>query len=293
MVWVRFVLALLVSAMSLACSYAQAPKLPEGTTVEKNLAYGEHERQKLDVFVPAGDGPFPLIVWVHGGAWEAGSKERNPAATFLKSGFVVASINYRYSKQAVFPAQIHDCKASIRWLRANAKKYKIDPDHIGVMGASAGGHLVALLGTSGGVKELEGDLKPTDQSSKVQAVCDWFGPTELIKLSPPDAKTGPIARLLGGSTGEKKDLAILANPITHITKDDPPFVILQGDKDPLVAAEQSELLQDALTKAGVPSELIVFKGAGHGDGEFRKQLADDANKNKIPEFFEKHLKPKK
>ena len=99
--------------------------------------------------------------------------------------------------------------------------------------------------------------------------------------------------LLGGSTGEKKDLAILANPITHITKDAPPFLILQGDKDPLVAAEQSELLHAALAKAGVPSELVIFQGAGHGDGEFRKQLANDANKNKIADFFEKHLKPKK
>ena len=154
---VRFVFAFVVAALGLANSFAQAPKLPEGAVAEKNLAYGEHERQKLDVFVPKGDGPFPLVVWVHGGAWEAGSKDGNPAAVLMDRGFAVASINYRYSKQAVFPAQINDCKAAIRWLRANAKKYKIDADHIGVMGASAGGHLVALLGTSGGVKELEGD----------------------------------------------------------------------------------------------------------------------------------------
>ena len=284
----RITIAAAILGVSFGSAFGQSAAI-----TEKNLVYGEHERQKLDVSVPAGEGPFPLVVWVHGGGWEGGSKEGNAAASLVGRGFAVASINYRLSKQAVFPAQIHDCKAAIRWLRANAKKYKLDADHVGVMGASAGGHLVALLGTSGGVKELEGDLKPTEPSSKVQAVCDWFGPTDLARLSPAIATNNPITRLLGGTTSEKKELAVLANPITHVSKDAPPFLILQGDKDPLVAAEQSELLHAALEKGGVPSELVIFKGAGHGDGEFRTQLGSEKNKSKIPDFFEKHLKTKK
>lgn len=268
---------------------AQAPKgLPAGTRVEKNVAYGPHERNKLDVFVPSSDAPLPLVIWVHGGGWEGGSKENNPAISLLGKGFAVASINYRFSKQAPFPAQIHDCKAAVRFLRANAKTYNLDPDRFGAWGASAGGHLVALLGTSGNVKNLEGDVGTKGVSSKVQAVCDWFGPTDLIKLSPPVAKNNPVTRLLGGDTGEKADLAKLANPITHCTKETCPVLILHGDKDSLVPLSQSELLHDALTKAGVESTLIVVPGVGHSGA-----VAGNGNAEKIAAFFEKHLKPKK
>jgi acetyl esterase/lipase len=279
----RTLFGLLVTA---SAAFGQA-KLPEGVTAHKDLAYGDHERQKLDLFVPQGDGPFPVALWVHGGGWQAGDKGGNPFMLLLAKGYAVASTNYRFSQQAPFPAQIYDVKGAVRYLRANAKKYNLNPDAIGVGGASAGGHLVALLGTAGNVKELEGDVGNKGVSSKVQCVVDIFGPTDLIKLAGATDAENPITKLLGGKVSEKKDLAIQANPITHIDKDCPPFLILHGDSDKLVLLNQSELLQEALMKAKIPSELIVVKGAGH-DGK----VASGENAVKIAAFFDKHLMKK-
>ena len=171
---------------------------PKGVQALRNLPYvaNGHERQRLDLYLPEkAEGRLPLIVWIHGGAWWAGSKEDCPAVPLAAKGYAVASINYRFSQHAVFPAQIEDCKAAIRWLRANAAKYHLDADHIGVWGASAGGHLVALLGTTGGVKELEGKGGNLDQSSRVQCVVDWFGPTDFVD----DGQAGRQAGHAGGA----------------------------------------------------------------------------------------------
>jgi acetyl esterase/lipase len=260
---------------------------PAGVKVEKNIAYGDHERQKLDVSMPKSATSTPLVIWVHGGGWDEGSKDGyNPVAGLVAKGYAVASMNYRYSKHAVFPAQIHDVKAAVRYLRANAKKYNLDPDHFGAIGASAGGHLVALLATSGGVKELEGDGGYPDTSSAVQAVCDIHGPIDLVKYSSfLPGPTNVVTRLLGGDTGEKKELAVKANPITHLDKADPPVLILHGDRDTAVPVAQSELFRDALKAAGVEHELIVVAGAGHD----RRVLNEETTK-KLTAFFETHLK---
>ncbi len=270
-----------------------APRVPAGTTVHRDLAYVEngHQRQKLDLYLPKGNNTrLPVIVWVHGGAWMSGSKDNpGPALTYVAKGYGVASINYRLSQHATFPAQIYDCKAAIRWLRANADKYHLDADHIGVWGPSAGGHLVALLGTSGDAKEIEGDLGNGDQSSRVQAVVDWFGPTDLTKMGGMhDRPSSPEARLIGGLVQDKPGEANAANPITYVSKDDPPFLIMHGDKDPLVPLNQSELLSDALLKAKVPVELVVVKGAGHGGDQFRGG-ANRSLIDQIEKFFAKHL----
>jgi acetyl esterase/lipase len=279
--------------MLTSISHAQRPqaKAPEGAKVYRDLQYvkGGHERQRLDLYVPEkAKSPLPVIVWVHCGAWLAGSKDGGgPALPFAGNGYAVASINYRLSQHAKFPAQIEDCKAAIRWLRANAKTYNLDPDHFGVWGASAGGHLVALLGTSGDAKELEGDDGPTDQSSRVQAVVDWFGPTDFTKMGGShDQPESPEARLLGGPVQENKDKAARANPITYITKDDPPFLIMHGDKDTTVPFSQSELLLEALKRAGVDATFKPVTGAGHGG----RQFSSDENRKLVEEFFEKHLK---
>src|SRR5687768_12543691 len=167
---------------------ARRMPLPAGTQTKYDLPYVENGKssQSLDLFIPAGataDKPLPLVVWIHGGGWRQGDKARCLALPLLAHGYAVASINYRLSGEAQFPAQIHDCKAAIRWLRANAKEHGIDADRIGVWGSSAGGHLVALLGTSGDVKELEGELGNAGVSSRVQAVCDFFGPAELSSVT--------------------------------------------------------------------------------------------------------------
>jgi acetyl esterase/lipase len=237
----RLWLSSLAVLFSLACVAQAQQGVPEGTKVHRDLEYVKdgHERQKLDLYLPEkADAPLPVIVWVHGGAWRAGSKDRPPALPFVTKGYAVASINYRLSQHAQFPAQIEGCKAALRWLRANARKYNLDPEHIGVWGASAGGHLVALLGTSGDVKELEGKGGNPEQSSRVQAVVDWFGPTDFLQMggSHNDAKS-PESQLLGGAVQENKEKAAKANPITYVSKDDPPFLIMHGDKGPTVQPE--------------------------------------------------------
>jgi acetyl esterase/lipase len=290
--------ALLVSPVVAQQPRPSGPKVPDGTAVEKDVAYGSHERHKLDVYTPKGDGPFPLVVWVHGGAWLGGSKaDGGPALKLLEHGYVVASTNYRLSQHAVFPAQIEDCKAALRHLRENAQKYKIDPDRVGVWGASAGGHLVALLGTSGDVKELDG-VKDAKTSSRVQCVVDWFGPTDLTKMKEQTTVKGPIdhdaadapeAKLIGGAVPRNQEKARKANPIEYVTTDDPPFLIVHGDQDPLVPVGQSEILAAALKAAKVECELVVLKGAKHGGPEFN--TADQFKKTLA--FLDKHLKAKK
>ena len=204
----------------------------------------------------------------------------------MAKGYAVASINYRFSQHAVFPAQIEDCKAAIRWLRANAAKYHLDPDHIGVWGASAGGHLVALLGTTGGVKDLEGQGGNLDQSSRVQCVVDWFGPTELTTMGEQGDKPGsPVALLIGGPAPENKQKARKASPLTYVSKDAAPFLIMHGDKDNVVPLRQSELLAEALKKAGVEVTLQVVKGNGHGGPGFNSP----ESRKLIEDFFAKHL----
>jgi len=266
------------------------PKLPPGVTVLRDLEYvpGGHERQKLDLYLPEkADGPLPLVVWVHGGAWRVGSKNYCPGVFLATKGFAVASIGYRLSQHAPFPAQIEDCKAAIRWLRASAKKYHLDPDHVGAWGASAGGHLVALLGTTGNMKELEGKDGNLDQSSKVQCVLDWFGPTDFRKISKNsgDPKS-PVFQLLGGPPAKEKEKAALASPLAHVHKDCPPFLIMHGDNDKSVSPGASKQLAEALTKLNVPVELVILEGAGHGGPEF----TNPENRRRIEAFFTQHLK---
>jgi len=243
--------------------------------------------QSLDLFFPSGEAKKrPLVIWVHGGGWRTGSKEGGPWRALIREGFAVASINYRLSGDATFPAQIEDCKAAVRYLRANAGKFGLDKDRFGAWGSSAGGHLVALLGTSGGVKELEGaSLGNEGESSLVQAVCDWYGPTDFIAYRVGEqAKSAqtPEALLLGGAIDTKEALAKMASPITYISKDDPPFLIAHGLADRTVPYNQSELLHQALKKSGVSSELVLVPGAGHGN------LGNEIQA-KVIAFFKEHL----
>jgi acetyl esterase/lipase len=249
------------------------------------------ERQTLDLYLPAAGTNWPLIVWIHGGGWMEGDKEKPPGLRFLRHGFALASINYRLSQDAIFPAQLIDCKAAIRWLRAHASENGVDPNHIGVWGASAGGHLVALLGTTGEVKEFDTG-ENSGVSSRVQAVCDCFGPTDFTQITNTpeelkhDTADWPEARLIGGPVSRNLDKAERANPIHYITKDDPPFLIMHGDKDPVVPLAQSQLLADALRKAGVPVTFRVVPGGEHGGPEFRKPEELD----RLFSFFLKNLK---
>jgi acetyl esterase/lipase len=281
---------LLLAALSLAIAtsaLAQFPgggggSLPAGIKAERNISYVEngHRNQILDIYLPeqASDKPLPLMIWIHGGAWMGGSQANPPALYLIKKGFAVASIQYRFVNDAKWPAQSFDCKAAIRFLRANASKYNFDTERFAVGGDSSGGHLAALVGTSGDVKEMEGDLGSTNVSSRVQAVIDWFGPTDLLAMGEqagPNSMikhndaSAPEAMLLGGPIQEKKELAKTANPITYIDKNDPPFLIMHGDNDQLVPRAQSTGLAKALIDAGVETTMKTIPGAGHEDPKFR------------------------
>ncbi|MEW5837171.1 MAG: alpha/beta hydrolase, partial [Pseudomonadota bacterium] len=234
---------------------------PADVDLQRDVEYGKGGGRPLKMHILKPKAPpkglMPVVVWVHGGGWRGGNKDSGLRllAPFAQRGYFCASIEYRLSGEAPFPAQIQDCKCAIRFLRARATEFKIDPDRIGVWGGSAGGHLVALLGTSAGIKELEGTGGWQDQPSHVQAVCDWYGPSDLLKISAgrPAKENAPsaVALLLGGPAQERKDLAALASPLTHVGKKAPPFLIVHGDKDATVPLNQSVILRDALKKAGV------------------------------------------
>jgi acetyl esterase/lipase len=272
-----------------------AKELP-GIKSFRDLEYARagEKSLRLDLYLPEkSQNPLPLIIWIHGGAWIGGDKADCPARRMLQRGYAATSINYRLSNEAIFPAQIEDCKAAVRWLRAHAGQYGLDAEHFGVWGSSAGGHLVALLGTTGDVKEFDKG-ENLDFSSRVQAVCDYFGPTDFLQMqarslpgSPMqhDTPSSPESRLIGGPILENKDKAARANPITYVTPAAAPFLIVHGDHDPLVPYNQSELLYEALKKAGVSVRLHIIEGAAHGPGFGGPDVAEMVNA-----FFDSHLK---
>ncbi|MEW6669230.1 MAG: alpha/beta hydrolase [Thermodesulfobacteriota bacterium] len=266
---------------------AKPPQVQGGVRAYKNLAYVAkgHRRQVLDLYVPAhGNAPLPLIIWIHGGAWKQGSKDHCPPLPWVQKGYVVASINYRLCQHAQFPAQIEDCKAAVRWLRAHAAEYRIDPDRIVAWGDSAGGHLASLLGTAGDIPDWEQGY-PVG-SSRVQVVIDWYGRADLACVSTdPAYADSPIAMLLGGSGPDFADEAEDASPIHYVSRNDPAFLIMHGDRDGVVPVEQSLAFTSALREAGVKVRLVILKGAGHGGEQFLapEQVAI------IDAFLQEHL----
>jgi acetyl esterase/lipase len=190
-------------------------------------------------------------------------------------------MNYRFSQHALFPAQICDCKAAVRWVRKNAHAYGLDPDHIGAWGSSAGGHLVALLGTTSGIKDWDGNGPDSEISSQVQAVVDWFGPTDFLTIGTKETRT----RLLGGDPLSIREKAIQAGPITYVSSNAAPFLIMHGDKDTTVPLSQSQTFAEALRHAGADVTFLVVKGAGHGGAMFHEHVYMQC----VQDFFTRHL----
>lgn len=263
-----------------------------------NLRYAElSNSNQLDLYVPKGDGPFPVVVWIHGGGWNSGDKA-NPRALYLAAqGYAVASLNYRLSPEAIFPAQIHDVKAAIRWLRANANRYDLDPNRIAAWGASAGGHLAALLGTSADDPTLEDlSMGHPEYSSQVQAVVDWYGPTDFLQMEAQDLRCSKInhdspssgeSQLVGCAIQSCPTAVAAANPLTYVTPNDPPFLIQHGTLDCVVPPGQSVLLRDSLQAARVPVTLDLLPLQSHGGGYFSKPAID----RQVQTFLEETLEP--
>lgn len=270
-----------------ALAVMAAGQAPPGMRVVKNLVYAKPAGKDLllDLYLPeSGARPLPVVVWIYGGAWRAGSKDDGQARGTLwltQHGYAVAAFNYRLSQEAKFPAQIQDAKAAVRWLRRHAGEYGLDGQRMAAWGASAGAHLAALLGVSAGVEELEGPEHDPQVSTRVQAVIDFFGPTDFVQMDAHalpggmkhDPAESPESQLIGGPIQENREKVARANPVTYVSADDAPFLILHGERDPLVPVHQSELLFEALRKAGVPVTFHKIAGAGHGGAEFQSAVA--------------------
>lgn len=222
---------------------------------------------KLDIARPSGEGEsLPAIFVIHGGGWAGGNKESNRRILdqFAAKGFVAISPQYRLVPKAIFPAPVHDLKAAVRWAKANAAKYRIDPDRIGAMGFSAGGHLALMLGLTGESDGLEGNLPPTGPNTKIRAVVNYFGPTDLDGDDIPEISRPIVDKFLGGPVNEKKKEASQASPIDLVSEGDPPILTYQGTKDPLVPHTQSFKLADAMTAKNVRGRVAIYVGDGHG-----------------------------
>jgi acetyl esterase/lipase len=261
---------------------AAAQTAPEPKAL-RNLEYARPESGplSLDLYIPETGGPFPLIVWIHGGAYRSGSKSGiwyKPILNQTQRGYAVASIDYRLSGVAKFPALVQDAKAAVRWLRANAARYNLKADRIVVAGESAGGYQAAMLGTSGGVAELEGASGNLKESSRVQGVIDFFGPTDFLAMDDgaSSCKTplvhrapeSPESQLVGCNLNDCPDKVKPTSPILYVSADDPPFLILHGTADCQVPHTQSQRLYDALRAAGVKADLHLLPNVGHGDQRF-------------------------
>ncbi len=250
------------------------------STPHRDLPYGPDAAHRLDLYRPAAAAtPAPVVVFLHGGGWAHGDKFPCPAAALTDLGFAVASVNYRLSPTAPFPAQLDDATAAVRWLRDHAADHGLDGGRIGAWGVSAGGHLAALLGTGG----------------HVRAVCDWFGPTDLARFAD-DARAaglaakpqwpGLILAFLGGPVEANPDLVRRADPVAAVSAATPPFLIQHGDRDEWVPLGQSRRLADALAAAGVPHTFTVVRGGGHGPG-----FDAPAVRAAVVEFFRHTLRP--
>jgi acetyl esterase/lipase len=282
----RFLLLVGALALLLAGCTTSAPP---GARKLANLEYTRAPGRplKLDLYLPNGaTNPLPVLVWIHGGAWKMGSKDWCPIAPLVTNGVAVASIEYRLSHEAKFPAQIMDCRAAIRWLRANAAAHGLDAERICPFGASAGGHLAALLGTAADERAWDAG-EHLDLSPRVQCVVAFYPPTDLDALTSGwlwrKVSFSDVGRLIGGAVEQNRERVARANPVNYISNNTPPFYLLHGDRDRLVPIHQSELLHAALQRAGVPVHFEVVSGKGHAIGPPPEAVP------KLNSFLRQHL----
>ncbi len=258
--------------------------------IQSGVAYANADPQQvMDITLPGGPGPHPAILAIHGGGFRAGSRKGYAATceVLAASGYVCATADYRLAPAAPFPAAVYDVKAAVRYLRANAQKLGINPEKIGVMGGSAGGHLALFLGITGNVPEFEGDGPNKDQSSRVQVVVDYYGPSDLTKSYGRSVDAAEVLPLfLGGDLAHARAMHLRASPLNWVTPDAAPTLAIQGTKDRYVNYEQSVWIIDRLLSAGVEAELETIDGADHG---FKGADAERADR-RMKSFFDAHLK---
>ena len=267
---------------------------PEGTVLYENIAYNNDTLQKhlLDIYLPAdAAGNVPLVIFIHGGGWLGNDKYadmgymKKTVAEIINHGFALPSIDYRFSTQAVFPAQARDCNRAISYLYDHADKYGIDRERFALMGFSAGGHLASLVGLSENNDIASFYMPGSSQLFSFKAVVDFYGPSELILFPGANDAKSPEGLLIGAAPLTRPDLAKAASPVTYVDKNDPPFLILHGEKDELVSTRHSQLLSSWLSVVGVDNELIIVKDAPH----FGPMFDADQLRNSVMEFLNEHL----
>ena len=272
----------------------KAKLLPQGTKFHNNIPYQNDTLKKhlLDIYLPANaTGKCPLLVFIHGGGWLVNDKYAdmgymgNTLSAILNQGIAIASIDYRWSTQAVFPAQIQDCNRAVSFLYDNAEKYGLDKTRIALMGFSAGGHLASLQGLSKNNDVAAFFVPGSSKKFDFKAVVDFYGPSELIALKNGEDPKSPESILLGAAPLDRPDLAKIASPATYVDKNDPPFLIIHGEKDESVPYQQSKLLSSWLTVKGVKNELIIVKGAPHYGVMFDVEEV----REKVVAFLKGHL----
>lgn len=280
-------------ALAAVASGQKQPAVPDTVTFETGIEYTNPDDQhlKLNMARPKGDGPFPAVVCIHGGGFRAGKRESYDALTIklAERGYVAVTVSYRLAPKYPFPAAIHDTKAAVRWLRAHAKQYHIDPDRIGATGGSAGGHLAQFLGVTADVKEFEGTGGHPEQSSKVRCVVNVYGPSDFTKSYGKSVDAAEVLPLfLGGNVEKARALHIKASPLYWVTPNAAPTLFIHGTEDKYVHVEQAEWIHDKLKASSVETELLKLAGAGHG---FKGKDIETADKALFA-FFDKHLKAK-
>jgi acetyl esterase/lipase len=279
-----------LAALCLAAASAESAVI---TTKDIEYARVADEALLLDLYRPDTTAAAPLLVYVHGGAWEAGAKTPMPLTALVERGYAIASLDFRPASRARFPGQAHDIKAAVRYLRATAAQHGYDASRIGIVGASSGAHLAALVGVTNGHEELEGDLgEHAGTSSDVQAIVAYFAATNLTTILAQSTPFGvrirepALQRLLGALPDANEAVAKLASPVFHVDANDPPLLLLHGDQDPQMPINQSHELQGVYERTGLESTFIVVHGAAHGGDAFYS----DANIASVAEFLDRHLR---
>lgn len=291
-------LAVLTTVISCRTDFVRAADdIPENVVFEKNIEYSNPDGQHLQLNLARpkdGDGPFPGIVCIHGGGFRAGSREgfNSLCIKLAEHGYVAATVTYRLAPKYQFPAAVFDVKAAVRWMRANADKYHIDPERIGTTGGSAGGHLAQFLGVTGGVTEFEGDGGNADYSSRVSCVVNFYGPSDLTKSYGASVDAAEVLPLfLGGNLQEQRHRHIVASPLYWVTPDAAPTLCVQGTEDRYVAYDQAVWIIDRLKAADVDAKLMTIKGADHGFRGASPEMKAQIEEARIA-FFDKYLKRK-
>ena len=291
----RLMTPMMIGVLSLLSPVYAQETVPAGVVFEKNIEYSNPDDQHLQLNMARpkeGAGPFPAVICIHGGGFRAGTREsfNGLCLQLAERGYVAVTVSYRLAPKYQFPAAVYDVKAAVRWMRANAEKYQIDPDRIGTTGGSAGGHLAQFLGVTSGVKKFEGDGGNAEYSSSVKCVVNFYGPSDFTKSYDASVDAKDVLPLfLGGNLEQERHRHIESSPLYWVTPEAAPTLFVHGTKDAYVAHEQAEWIVERMKAADVEATLMTIEDGDHGFRTSGPDVKENIEKARF-EFFDKHLK---